>query len=1118
MATRYVKPTGTDSGDALTEGTAWKTVDYAVKNYTAGDTIEILAGTYNLSDTLNLTKSVTLKSKDGDTVKLYGKFYKQDGTYSDCRKQTVKTGVLNSGVPGCDKDRNKPYVYAFSNDPLIEVGASNITIKEIGLYESNGQAISSPDNVVSNITIDGVIVRDCNRAPFKLFGMKNLTVKNCDIQYGEYGLRGRPPVHCNYASCFALHNCHDVIIENNISGNHEGSAFSVDNNHKQPLCTNVVVRDNFFFDSVSASIAIHGPDGGVKAYRNVLYGTSTRFTSAEGDHGSSNLDNFDFYNNLIIDAAIRFAKQLETADGKPDLAREKELLAQDKGLIKNTRIYNNTIIQSDGSPCLYIAPGYKYIFAEGVKIVNNIFRAKTSTTTVNTTGSYDAWTQIESHGGEFDYNCWFGKVSNSVRGSNDVLGDPKLFSTNPSYYSQPEKYKLTSSSPCRNAGKNLSKASPTPVTKDFFNNVRGTAFDIGFHEYDGSEPPTTVDVDFSASVTSGTIPLTVNFTDTTTGGTIESWLWEFGDGATSTVEDPSHIYYSAGLYTVKLTVSVDGVEYSRTKINYISANTVISTLRARFSIDVDAGDAPLTVNFTDSSDGTPVTWLYDFGDGSPKANTQNTSHTYIYPGTYSPSLTVTDAAGNTSVKVKENRIVVGGTTPVIDVAFSALPVSGTKPLTVQFTNESTGPVPDSFLWTFGDGTTSTEEDPEHIYTNAGIYTVTLKLTKDGVDFTDSEVNYINVQEPTVSVEVDWTSVPSSGTAPLNVQFTDATVTTGTITAWLWTFGDGQTSPLEDPLHTYDDPGSYDVTLKVTVDGHDYSVTKAKEIVATSVPVDAQADFTADITYGLTPLTVQFTDESVTTGTITAWLWEFGDTATSPDQNPSHTYVGSGNYDVTLTITVDGSPYSKTATNYIVVGESPSGIGHVETILYGGSNDGRERTNGGVFLTNSLHYLKYDTNLVGYRFTGVNIPAGATIDAAYLHVYVKNKAYNLFNCNIIGELDEDSPAFTETDYDMSGRTMTTASIHCSDNFGSLEEARLKLTPDIKTVIQEIIDLPSWAYGNAISIFLENTGGASAETRMSAFESAGAQAAMLEIDYSTVGTSSIIHILYQMTFAT
>jgi PKD repeat protein len=157
-----------------------------------------------------------------------------------------------------------------------------------------------------------------------------------------------------------------------------------------------------------------------------------------------------------------------------------------------------------------------------------------------------------------------------------------------------------------------------------------------------STPPPTAS--FTASPTSGTAPLDVSFTDTSTGSPT-SWAWDFGDGATSTSQSPSHTYTAAGTYTAKLTASNTGGGTSATRTISVSSAPVAPT--ASFSQSATSGTAPLNVSFTDTSTGVPTSWAWDFGDGATSTS-QSPSHTFTANGVYTVGLTATNGQGSDS--------------------------------------------------------------------------------------------------------------------------------------------------------------------------------------------------------------------------------------------------------------------------------------------------------------------------------------------------------------------------------------------------------------------------------------------------------------------------------------
>ena len=151
-----------------------------------------------------------------------------------------------------------------------------------------------------------------------------------------------------------------------------------------------------------------------------------------------------------------------------------------------------------------------------------------------------------------------------------------------------------------------------------------------------------------------------------------------------------------------------------------------------------------------------------------------------------------------------------------------------------------------------------------------------------------------------------------------MQFTDTS--TGDPTAWSWTFGDGGTSDQQHPSHTYNEPGTYTVSLTATNAGGSDTETKTGHITVTAPILPPVAGFWASPTTGTAPLTVQFTDAS--TNAPTGYFWTFGDGRTSIAQSPSHTYSTAGTYTVALTVTNAGGSDTETKTGYITVSAAP----------------------------------------------------------------------------------------------------------------------------------------------------------------------------------------------------
>jgi len=228
--------------------------------------------------------------------------------------------------------------------------------------------------------------------------------------------------------------------------------------------------------------------------------------------------------------------------------------------------------------------------------------------------------------------------------------------------------------------------------------------------------PPLPQVDFSADAVTGCAPLTVNFSDLTVG-TIDTWVWEFGDGTFSDIQHPTHEYTTAGVYDVSLAVTSAAGNNDTVKFGYIVVSIPPVVAFTVSSPVVSVGE---TVYFTDTSTGDPFERVWDFGDGG-SATAQNPSHTFDTPGVYSPKLVATNGCGTDSLTMA-NMIVVG---PV--AAFNVSMTTGSAPLFVEFVDESIGTVTD-WAWDFGDDATDTAANPTHTYVVDGVYDVTLIIS------------------------------------------------------------------------------------------------------------------------------------------------------------------------------------------------------------------------------------------------------------------------------------------------------------------------------------------------------------------------------------------------------
>jgi len=389
---------------------------------------------------------------------------------------------------------------------------------------------------------------------------------------------------------------------------------------------------------------------------------------------------------------------------------------------------------------------------------------------------------------------------------------------------------------------------------------------------------------FSATPTNGMAPLTVSFTNLSSGAA--SFDWDFGDGHTSTGVNPVNTYSNAATYTVRLVAIGAGGTNSLTRTNYILVTNLPPPV-TDFLAGPTNGAAPLTVYFTNLTSGA-TNFAWSFGDGN-LGTTFNPTNVYTNAGSYTVSLTAIGPGGTNSVTRTNFVIVTNPPPPVVLADFAASPTNGLAPLTV-----------------------STGVNPVNTYSNAATYTVRLVAAGAGGTNSLTRTNYIlvtNLPPPVANFLAD----PTNGAAPLTVHFTN--LTSGA-TNFAWSFGDGNLGTTFNPTNTYTNAGSYTVSLTAIGPGGTNSVTRTNFVIVTNPPPPVVlADFTASPTNGLAPLTVTFTNLS---SGAASFDWDFGDRNSSTNQNPGNIYTNAGTFSVTLTAAGAGGTNLLTRTNYIVV--------------------------------------------------------------------------------------------------------------------------------------------------------------------------------------------------------
>jgi gliding motility-associated-like protein len=372
-------------------------------------------------------------------------------------------------------------------------------------------------------------------------------------------------------------------------------------------------------------------------------------------------------------------------------------------------------------------------------------------------------------------------------------------------------------------------------------------------------------------------------------GSIASAFWNLGGGVTSTVMNPTNTYTVTGPQSITLTVTSDqGCTATATQTLGIFPPPIIS-FTANPLCDINGTSfAPSTS--TAIASGSIVGFFWDFGDGGT-SNLQTPVHIYATPGNY--TVTYTGTSNHSCVQTVSNVLSIS---PTPSVAFTTNSINACSPQ-FSFTNNSGGVGPITYTWSFGGNNTTTVNNPNYSFPSPGNYTVSLVGTSS-LGCTDTAFQYISIfPYPTVTV-----TVPSAcESAIFNAS---ATPVSGTITSYLWNFGDptsgaSNTSSLQNPTHAYTNVGNYNISLSVVSNQNCTGTYTAPVFIhpdpdpfMTFFPPDAcTTTYSFGNNTGFVP--------AVPGNSIVSQLWTFGNTGTSTAVTPVHTFPGPGNYTVTL---------------------------------------------------------------------------------------------------------------------------------------------------------------------------------------------------------------------------
>ncbi len=376
---------------------------------------------------------------------------------------------------------------------------------------------------------------------------------------------------------------------------------------------------------------------------------------------------------------------------------------------------------------------------------------------------------------------------------------------------------------------------------------------------------------------------TTTFTDlsfSSSGDAIVAWEWDFGDGSSSDLQNPSHNYIGLGFYDVKLTVTDENnCSNTNTSNDYIRLYDVQSSFTVADTVCL-LGSVNFTNNSTVSAGAISYNW--DFGNGNSSTIENPTGIKYANRGDFTVNLTVR-ADGQCPDDYSQDIYV-----EQPDAIFSTdtnWSCTFPAPLTVNFTDASSSNVTE-WDWNFGGGNTSTDQNPSFDFTSQTLVNLQVS-TVHGC--TNSATTFIEERSPDVIFESDT----SQGCIPLEVTFTDNSNPLFTFTDWAYDFGEGGNSTDQNPVYQYDTGGIFYAKLTVT-DSICGDYTDSIRIT----PGDTiKADFIApDSACAVDE--VAFFDDSDTT-ISDEWYWDFGDSTNSTEQNPTHTYFNGDDFTIPL---------------------------------------------------------------------------------------------------------------------------------------------------------------------------------------------------------------------------
>ncbi len=358
----------------------------------------------------------------------------------------------------------------------------------------------------------------------------------------------------------------------------------------------------------------------------------------------------------------------------------------------------------------------------------------------------------------------------------------------------------------------------------------------------------------------------VQFTNTSIN--TSGHFWDFGDGDTSILNNPVHIFETSGYQTVTL---IGVSSFNQCTSTFESEIYVLPAPTASFEPTETNGCVPFAIELSNNSENATF-YEWDFGDGNVSV-LENPDHTYYEEGAYPISLIVTDEQGCFNDTTVFNIQV--HPRPTAEFSFEREHLCGT-PVDITFENLSEGG--DGYFWDFGDGEQSFLTSPIHTFNNSGHF-----LTKLMVSTAFGCMDTFSLEVKVYSQPIaDFDLETATGCAPLQVNFGNESVGSD---HYFWSFGDGESSLETNPVHTFENPGFYDIQLIATSENVCFDTIYLDDVIEVlQTPI---ANFEYEET---SPGVFQMTNISEFAN---AYLWNFSDGTTSDLEHPSHRFLTNG---------------------------------------------------------------------------------------------------------------------------------------------------------------------------------------------------------------------------------